>query len=357
MPVSPKSKILLKKKGFLAVPQAHLKEHSIEVQIPFLQCVLKNFELIPILAGQGFEKEIAGAIADIMDKRTLVIVSSDLSHYHPYNHAVKKDMGCVNVIKKMDIKSMFNEEACGARPIIILMYLAEQFGWKPALLDIRNSGDISGDKSRVVGYASMAFFCEIQKEYKKMDQAINVNDQEFLLKLARNTIARYLKDGTKPSPDPAALSHVLKEERGAFVTLHKNKALRGCIGCIVPRGPLYQAVIDNAVNAAVNDPRFSKVTADELKDLHIEISVLTKPENLNFDSPENLKNKLQPNVHGVILKFDGFRQSTFLPQVWEQLTDKDDFLSHLSSKAGMSSDAWKKPGMEVETYQAQVFGE
>jgi AmmeMemoRadiSam system protein B/AmmeMemoRadiSam system protein A len=360
VPVSKKVKTLLKQKGFTSMPSAHGREHSVEVQIPFIQHLNKNAEIIPIVVGQGHEKEIANALIKIIDNQTLVVASSDLSHFHEYDEANRRDKKCIKVIESLDTESMRRQEACGRFPIIILMHIARQKAWHPVLLDFRNSGDTAGDRSRVVGYASFAFFPGKKKEIKTMPQKIDDVDKEdrkFLLGLARRTVVQYLENGTKPKPDVEKMSNTLKEDRGAFVTLHKKGALRGCIGFITPRGPLYKAVIENAVNAAVNDPRFPKVTADEVKNLHIEISVLTQPKKLEFDTPEDLMNKLRPLVDGVILTFPGYRQSTFLPQVWEQLKDREAFLSHLSAKAGMSSSAWREPGMEVQTYQAQVFAE
>ena len=132
--------------------------------------------------------------------------------------------------------------------------------------------------------------------------------------------------------------------------------LRGCIGHILPQEELYKCVMDNAINAAANDPRFQPVTEDELDDIDIEISVLTVPEKLDFSSGEDLKNKLKPMVDGVVLK-RGFFQATYLPQVWEQLPAKELFLTNLCQKGGMSADCWNETSTEVYTYQAFVFAE
>ncbi len=187
-------------------------------------------------------------------------------------------------------------------------------------------------------------------------KTINDKDREFLLKLARNTIIRKKVKDSITGEEINSLSDVLKQKRGCFVTLNKHGELRGCIGYILPIQPLYQAVIDNAYNAAFSDPRFNPVAKDEIDDLHIEISVLTVPEKLDYKDKDDLLKKLMPDVDGVIIKL-GFRSSTFLPQVWEQLPSKEEFLSHLCMKAGLSFDEWQKGRIEVETYKAEAFEE
>ena len=183
---------------------------------------------------------------------------------------------------------------------------------------------------------------------------INDYTREFLLKLARDTVNKKSKNNIINKSD--IKDDILKEKRGCFVTLHKNNNLRGCIGYILPLYPLYQAVIDNAFNAAFSDPRFNPVTKDEIKDIHFEISVLTVPHKLDYSDKDDLLKKLNPLSDGVIIK-SGFRSSTFLPQVWEQLPQKEDFLSHLCMKAGLNLNEWENGKLEVEIYHAEVFEE
>lgn len=180
-------------------------------------------------------------------------------------------------------------------------------------------------------------------------------EKTALLTLARSVIAAKLNPKESVvRPDP--LTSTLTEKRGCFVTLHINKALRGCIGTIEPVRPLVEGVEENAVNSAFRDPRFPALNPLELPKIHIEISVLTKPEPLTFSGPEDLKAKLKPGVHGVILS-KGWRQSTFLPQVWDQLPETEIFLGHLCQKAGMGPDCWKDPDITVKTYEAMYFSE
>ncbi len=176
--------------------------------------------------------------------------------------------------------------------------------------------------------------------------------EAFLLKLARENLVAAV-NGLPPVvlPDPPA---VTKEKRGCFVTLTERGRLRGCIGYIEGIEPLYEAVIDNAKNAAISDPRFPAVTPEECADIHIEVSVLTAPEPLAYSSPQDLLGKLIPGVDGIVLS-KGHYQSTFLPQVWEQLPDKVSFLQHLSVKGGMPADGWKTA--DVKRYRAIYFNE
>ena len=180
-------------------------------------------------------------------------------------------------------------------------------------------------------------------------------EREELLKVARSAIAaavgasRGVKRPESPSPD-------LRQPQGCFVTLQKGGALRGCIGTLEPRAPLVEAVEENARNAAFHDPRFSPVGAEELDQIDIEISRLTVPVDLEFDSPQDLLEKLKPGVHGVILG-RGRQRGTFLPQVWDQIPDKRRFLEHLCMKAGMGGDCWKEKDLSVQVYQVEHFSE
>jgi len=185
----------------------------------------------------------------------------------------------------------------------------------------------------------------------KQSDALSKENRLLLLKLARESIKARL-DG-KPAPHHA-IPDSLTVKQGAFVTLKIDGELRGCIGHIIPIEPLFKSVEDNAVNAAFRDPRFSPLSKDEFRSIKIEVSVLSVPKPLPFASPEELLEKLRPKIDGVILK-KGRSISTFLPQVWEDLPEKVDFLEYLSRKAGLAKDAWKDA--KIEVYQADHFSE
>lgn len=179
-------------------------------------------------------------------------------------------------------------------------------------------------------------------------------NQQFLLKLARQTLEHYFDTGNIFGVDVS--DEELKEKRGTFVTLTKNGLLRGCIGHIEPVQEIYKDVIENALAAAFEDTRFSPLKEEEMVDIEIEISVLTNPEPLNYTSADDLLNKLQPLRDGVIIR-KGRYSATYLPQVWEDLSDKAEFLSSLCLKAGLPADEWRSGDLKVFTYQAEVFRE
>ena len=383
IPISPKAREIAKKPPF--VPEAparvqrpgwayessrplpgfqqdtpHTWEHSDEVQIPFLQRVLKNFEVIPIIVGEVDAEEAAKALNPFIDEKTLIIASSDLSHYLPYESAKAIDNRTVKIICSMDLDRVESLEACGRVPIAILMHIAAIRNWKPQLLDYRNSGDTAGDKRAVVGYAAIAFTgkAQIQESRQTTSEKSSYTDEQkkFLLNLARETIKAASAGKALPVVNERELPDILKEKKACFVTLTKNGQLRGCIGHIYPIEPLYKAVIENAQAAAIYDTRFEPVRPSEVDQIEIEISILTEPRPLSYDSVDDLLAKLRPGIDGVILNIDG-RRSTFLPQVWEQLPNKVEFLNHLSLKAGAPPDAWRRPSTKVFTYQVEKFKE
>lgn len=390
VPVSAKARALAKKPPFELEPRSFVQrpawssaaskpepaagedtpdtwEHAAEVQVPFLQRTLKDFKILPVIFGRVDPEAVAQALAPIVDDRTLLIASSDLSHYHPYEAAQRLDRQTVQWICEQDIAALQSPEAedraCGRVPILTLLHLARLKGWTPHLLDCQNSGDTAGDKSRVVGYAALAFTSNKAKP-KSVNSAnepaaeaqFNAADRKFLLDLARQTLHSATAGSALPEVKLETVPAACRIAKGCFVTLTKDGALRGCIGNILPAGPLYRSVEVNARNAALRDPRFPPVMAAEAGALHIEVSVLTLPEPLAFASPDDLLAKLVPRRDGVVLRI-GERSATYLPQVWEQLPAKAEFLSHLALKAGCLANAWRGPDVQVLIYRAEVFGE
>ncbi len=362
--VSPKTRELLKEKYFGCTPEAHTAEHSVEVQIPFLQEALKDFKIIPIVTGDVDPEKLADILMKYVDDKTLIVASSDLSHNLPYDEATKIDKFYVRSIINLN-PSLFNFfnpmlRPCGRTPISVLVAIAEKKGWSAKALDYRNSGDITGEKStRIVGYTSIVFYKSKAGEEvaKTAYQPITLKEEEqkFLLKLARESIENILQ-GKEPEINTEELSENLRTISGVFVTLTKNGKLRGCIGDLLPLEELYKGVMQNAVRAAVRDRRFLPVKLEEMEDIDIEISILSMPRKLKFKSPQELLEELTPNKDGVIL-IVGERSATYLPQVWEKIPDKEEFLSRLSVKAGLRSDSWKRGDAKIFTYQAQAFEE
>ena len=326
-------------------------EHSVEVQIPFLQRQLGTFKLVPVILGEADPEAVARGVAGIIGEKTVVVASSDLSHYYTYDVAKGLDRQCLRAICDMNLDDMKSQEACGKTPILSLMHLAKLKGWKAELLDARNSGDVTGEKDRVVGYSAVAF-------YEPPSENLSASERKTLLELARRVLVRVAGDANAPPIEVTAqeLPTKLLEKKACFVTLTERADLRGCIGHLEPQEALYLAVMDNARSAAIQDPRFPPVRPEETSKIHIEISVLTEPQPLAFGSSADLLSKLQPKVDGVVLRI-GSRRATFLPQVWEQLPDKVEFLDRLAQKAGCAASAWRGKDTQVSIYHVECFEE
>jgi len=331
-------------------------EHSIEVILPFLQYYLKTFKFIPLVVGQINPKSLVTYIEPLLDDQTLLVSSSDLSHYLKYLAAINTDNHTIDLILKKDCNALANKDnaACGSIPIQVILYLAKKLKWTPVLLHKSNSGDTAGDKTRVVGYATIAFFGGTTM-IPSQDE-LTQSQGEALLKLARSTIAKKLGKSFDAPSDEALKDQDLQEKKGTFVTLNIHGRLRGCIGSLIGQTSLVKGVADNAINAAFHDPRFSPLSDEEYDNIHVEVSVLTDPQPLEYKDPNDLINKLKPKVHGVILR-KGYSSATFLPQVWDQLPTHDTFLSHLCLKAGLPGDTWKKDPLDIQTYTVQYFEE
>ncbi|MBW2974104.1 AmmeMemoRadiSam system protein B [Candidatus Woesearchaeota archaeon] len=358
--LSKTAKRLLKEEMINNVPEAHAEEHSLEIELPFLQQTLGDFELVPVLVGSVEPDAFADILGKHIDDSTLLVVSVDMSHYHSYDEAKQLDYYALDRILNLDSEGIFKAEIDAPSAVSTLLKIAQRNGWKPYILYYANSGDVSGNMDSVVGYSAIAFISEGDKgstaRSSDNDEPLTAEDQGFLLGLARETAEQYLKTGKMPEVDEEKLTPALKEVKGCFTTFNKDHNLRGCIGHILPQEELYKCVMDNAVSAAVNDRRFEPVVYDEMEDINIEISVLTVPQRLEFSSGEDLLDKLRPMVDGVVLK-QGYKQSTYLPQVWANFGAKDEFLLSLCRKGGMLPDCWEDTSTEVYTYQAFVFEE
>ena len=341
------------------VPQAHTKEHSLEVQLPFLKMLLNDFMLLPIVMGSNtFSSctDIAETIYQtVKDQSVLIVASTDLSHFHPYQEAVNLDRIVIDHVENYDPEGLFKAistgkcEACGADPLVTTMLLAKMLGANQSkLLRYANSGDVSGDKTQVVGYMSAVLFNH-NGSLNTWDSTRGLSDKE---KNTLHTIARtaieYHSLG-KPFPEIDISSHTLKEKRGAFVTLHKHGNLRGCIGYIRGQKQLHQTIREMAVAAAFQDSRFKPVTQSELDDLDIEISVLTPL--LKVSDVE----EITVGKHGIYIIQD-YHSGLLLPQVaTEQGWDRKAFLEHTCTKAGLPEDAWKDSSTEIYIFSADIF--
>lgn len=340
---------LIERFSFVQIHDAvHAPEHCLEVHLPFLQTVLEDFQVIPLAAGDADPREVE-AVLDYLwgGPETLIVVSSDLSHYLDYAAAVRTDRQTINDILALKQQALGSDQACGQVPIRGLLRTAERRHLHMQLLDYRNSGDTAGPKSQVVGYAAIA--C-----YEDPDAVLLAGeDRRVLTDIARSSVRHALTHGAPLSRPLADLPASLRARRATFVTLKKRGELRGCIGTLSARRPLAEDVSHNAYAAAFQDPRFPPLSAVEFDDLSFGISVLSPAVPIAFGSESELLASLRPGVDGVILR-EGARTGTFLPAVWESLSEPRDFLAQLKRKAGLSSQYWS-PTLRAERYTTESW--
>ncbi|WP_347274557.1 AmmeMemoRadiSam system protein B [Candidatus Kuenenia sp.] len=362
---------------------AYKGEHSLETQLPFLQMTLGDFNLVPIMIGilvdNDFDK-VAEAIRPLLDDKTLLVVSSDFTHYGdayryvPFRENVEEnikilDYGAFEKILNKDFgglreyRKQTGINACGILPISILLKLLPDSA-KGHILHYDTSGHQTNNFVYSVSYASILFTkdAEIksgeyhpQEEPQTEGQSICLSEKEkkTLLSLARNTLETYANTGASPEIDLQLFTQTprLFEKYGVFVTLKKQGQLRGCIGYILPKTPLYQEVVENTINSSAKDNRFLPVTHEEINDIDIEISVLSQPRKIN--GPEGFT----VGQEGIVIR-KGYANAVFLPHVAaEQGWDKTETLQHLCKKAGLPINAWRDNNMEFFVFTADIFHE
>jgi AmmeMemoRadiSam system protein B/AmmeMemoRadiSam system protein A len=362
---------LLAARRFGTVPSAHSREHSLEVQLPFLQQALGTFRLVPIVVGalsREDMKEVADDIRKVLDNETLVVVSSDFTHYGrnygyiPFRLDVRAkleqlDKGAIEHILKRDNDGFWayldktKATICGRYPISLLNELLPDSA-KGVLVDYYTSGDEKKDYSLSVSYAGIVFTAPehwgAPRAIEKPKGGLSPAGQNKLLGLARETLVAITSG--KDIPDVEMKESELQVKQGVFVTLKKRGQLRGCIGNFKPETPLYRTVAVQTHSSAFRDHRFPRVTSSEVDDIDIEVTVLL-PYRVIRDPLD-----WQLGRHGIIVR-RGMRQATFLPQVAEHFKTKEEMLSACCRKAGMPAMAWRDPGTTVLIYEAQVFGE
>lgn len=361
-------KLLKANPNFYFEPKAFEREHSLEVEIPFLQKTFTDFKIVPVIMGQpsvGLLEEFAKTLKEIIGDRkdVLIVVSTDMSHYHDDAMARQMDARTLAAIKSLDVEKFWAEnytrtmEMCGFVPVTAALLYAKQNGLNHVdILRYANSGDVTDDKSRVVGYSAIVIYGDkapenLHSQGQENKKLLNKDQKKRLLEIARHSIQEFVESGK--IIDVLENDERLKQEEGAFVTIHKMGKLRGCIGNIIGRGPLYITVRDMAIAAASEDPRFEVVSKDEIKDIDIEVSVLSLPKLISTIDD------IQMGVHGVIVRQGVLNQGVFLPQVaTETGWSKKEFLSQLcSQKAGLSPDCWKDSRTKIYIFTAQVFSQ
>jgi AmmeMemoRadiSam system protein B/AmmeMemoRadiSam system protein A len=327
--------------------RVHAAEHALEVQLPFLQSVLRDFLLVPLVVGDATPEEVVAVLERVWGgPETLIVVSSDLSHYLPYDTARRVDAATLAQVLELG-PELDHQQACGATPINALMRVARQRGLRPRLLSACSSGDTAGDRERVVGYAALAFAAAPPTTSAQEDRRGDV-----LLAHARHSIETLFE----PRHERGLPDAVFLDTPGAtFVTLRRHGKLRGCIGSLEANRPLREDVATNARAAALRDPRFAPLTHAELHGLSIEVSLLSSPQPMTFADEDDLVRQLDAAHAGVLLEV-GHRRATFLPQVWEQLPDARGFLRQLKAKAGLAADYWSS-NIRVSHYAVAKWSE
>lgn len=344
---------LSKATRFSYIAEAHQEEHSVEVQVPFIQKILPKAKIVPIIMGYPSERTIQvlaeGLVRVLSTKKALVVVSTDMSHYFPKKKANVTDSQTIALVRSLQVPLLIRKvEAgenilCGGGPVAAaLVAFQKNKGGKVEILKYADSSTTGGPEDRVVGY----FAAGLCRGEQAPQFSLSSEEKTELLNLARNAIHLFVKEQRTleyETKNPRFL-----EPRGAFVTLKKKGVLRGCIGFIEPVLPLFQAIVQAAIYAASEDPRFPKVSREELKELEIEISVLTPLKKI-----QNFK-EIQVGKHGLVIA-KGDQKGLLLPQVAVEFNwSRETFLEQVCLKAGLPENAWKE-GAEIFVFEAIVF--
>ncbi len=354
----------------------HKTEHSVEVQVPFVQQLFPNAKIVPLVVGRpdpALCARLGRALASVArDRAVLLVASSDLSHYPSRGDAGTVDRRTLEIVASLNADAIYQNEvgdgdravpdllthACGTGAIMAVATAARALGaTRGVVLSYANSGEtIAGDPARCVGYGAVAFTAgepgadvAALKPSPGDDGPLQPQDKKWMLGFARETIRRYLATATLPLP--RGFSARLQRNRGVFVTLNKRGNLRGCIGHIPGDMPIARLTGMMAYASAFDDTRFPKVTLEELRDLEIEISILSPPKEVRGPSD------IVVGRDGVVITADR-RSAVFLPQVApEQGWNRDQMLDNLCEKAGLPAKRWQQSGVRFETFQAEIFGE
>lgn len=333
--------------GVMLLEPAFENEHGIEVHLPFLQHALHDFSVVPLIVGDATPETVEAVLTRLWGgPETLVVISSDLSHYERYERARELDGATMKLIETHRHDRLETQFACGQRAIAGLLRRAAALDLRVTTLDVRNSGDTAGDRDRVVGYGACtleyAETARLPDDYRAMlhravRQALDQTARQAEITLALNTI---------PTP--------LLSARRTFVTLRTaDGQLRGCTGSLDHGEPLIVNVLKSTIRAAAADPRFKRVSPEEAASLNVGISILSHERPIAVDSEQALIDSLRPDHDGLIIRDQG-RDALFLPQVWEALPDPRAFVRHLKTKAGLPADHWS-PTVQAWRFTTESF--
>lgn len=324
------------------IDTAFKSEHCLEVQFPFLQLLLDDFSIVPLLVGHADIREVTAVIEKLWGgDETLFIISTDLSHYHDYETARKMDTQTANAIINLTPDKIKDNQACGAYPLRAALEVAKKHHLHVETIAMCNSGDTAAgkkNKERVVGYGAYHLLADDMNKLTK-------NEKDILLKQARHSIRYGLSHQSVMPINLAEYSHTLRQNEATFVTLHINRKLRGCRGNLVPNKPLIESVVANAYAAAFDDPRFSELTTDEELEVDLSISLLSPMKPITVKSQKDLIKQVRVGIDGLLLVGEKGKQGTFLPSVWQSFKEPEEFINQLKIKAGYTekdwSDNWK----------------
>ena len=321
----------------LVLDEAHRLEHSLEVHLPFLQRTLSEFLLVPLVVGDATAKQVAEALKLLWGgSETLIVISSDLSHYLTYDQARASDAATAKAIEDFRPDRIDGPQACGRIPIMGLLEIASERAMAVTTLDLRNSGDTAGPRDAVVGYGAWMFHetMAIEETHEDAAAGIIARHGPALLRIAVMSMAYGMAGGKALVIEPGVYPPDLGVTMASFVTLRLDGNLRGCIGSPLAVKPLAVDVADNAFGAAFEDPRFKPLTSGEMTRIDFDVSVLSPPEAITFASEGELIARLRPHRDGLIIS-RGQNRALFLPAVWESFPDPAEFLAKLKRKAGL----------------------
>lgn len=340
----------LKDLSFVTVfDAAHAQEHSLEVHLPFLKAVLGDVAVVPLVAGDCTPAQVA----EVLDRlwggpETLIVISSDLSHFLDYDTCKRVDARTVAAIEHLDPGPIGFDQACGRLPIAGLLETARRKALRVETVDVRSSGDTAGPRDRVVGYGAWAFV-EAPKEAPEEDPSARVVREhgKTLVSAARTSIAHGLTHRRPPPVNLDDWAETLRLPGAAFITLTSGAArdLRGCVGSAMAWRPLIVDVTENACKAAFEDPRFLPVEENEWPSLGLSVTVLDTPRQMDVADEAELIARLRPGIDGLIFE-DAGRRGLFLPSVWDALPDPAEFIAQLRRKAGLPPGHWS-PTLKV----------
>ena len=333
---------------------AHLPEHCLETQLPFLQRALGEFSIVPVIAGPVAADAAAALLATLWGgDETLIVVSSDLSHFHDYETAQKLDTRACQAIERLEPEALDEEQACGRHAIRGLLLQGQALDLRATTLDQRSSGDTAGKSRRdsVVGYGALAFEPAAAAQ-------LGEDHRGTLLEVAAQAIVHGLREGTPPKIESSVYPWPLRAQRACFVTLKAKGVLRGCVGSVQPQQALVSDAAQNACKAAFGDQRFKSLDREEFtalaEELEISIAILSHPRPLPVASEAEACAALVPGRDGVILT-EGDHSALFLPQVWKALPEPRAFLAQLKQKAGLPEDHWAE-GLRLFRFGTESFG-